>query len=103
MEAILYSIELLHRGKYESWDFSDERVRDAFFKKVKERFAGKEIKDRNNVEDMAIVQLSATNLQIKEKNEVSQVVPFEWYDYDVFGEMLAFINREYNKQNKSIS
>jgi len=103
MEANIYSIEVLHRGKYESWDFSDERERDAFFNKVKERFAGKEIQDKNNADDMMIVQLSATNLHIKGQNEVSQVVPFEWFDYDVFGEMLSFINNEYNKQNKSIS
>jgi hypothetical protein len=103
MEANIFSIELLHQGKYESWDFNSESERDAFFKKVKERYAGKEIQDRNNAEDMKIVQLSATNLQIKGESDVSQVVPFEWYDYDVFGEMLSYINREYNKQNKSIS
>ena len=103
MEENMYSIELLHQGKYESWDFRDEAARDAVFNKVKQRYAGKEIQDRNNVEDMKIVQLSSTNLQFKEKSNVSQVVPFEWYEYDVFGEMLAYINSEYNKQNKSIS
>ncbi|MGI2326992.1 hypothetical protein [Planococcus sp. YIM B11945] len=103
MEANLYSIELLHQGKYESWDFKNESERDSFFNMIKERYAGKEIQDRNKVDDAKIVQLSATNLQIKGENEVSQHVPFEWYDYDLFGEMLSFINDAYNKQKKSIS
>lgn len=103
MESNMFSIELLHQGKYESWEFANESERDALFNKVKERYAGKEIQDRNNAEDMKIVQLSATNLHIKGENDVSQVVPFEWYDYDVFGEMLTFINSEYKKINKNIS
>ncbi|TWT00996.1 hypothetical protein [Planomicrobium sp. CPCC 101079] len=103
METDIFSIELLCQGKYESWEFSDEGERDALFNKVKKRYVGKEIKDKNNADDRHIVQLSATSLHIKAGNDVSQTVPFEWYDYDVFGEMLSYMNSEYTKQNKSIS
>ncbi|PSL41906.1 hypothetical protein B0H99_101152 [Planomicrobium soli] len=103
MDTDIYSIELLHQGKYESWEFGNESERDALFNKVKKRYAGKEIQDKNNADDRNIVQLSATSLHIKGKNDVFQVSPFEWYDYDVFGEMLSYINNEFNKKNKSIS
>ncbi|TWT28379.1 hypothetical protein [Planomicrobium sp. CPCC 101110] len=103
MESDIYSIELLHQGKYESWEFKDESERDELFNKVKKRYAGKEIQDKNHADDRNIVQLSATSLHIKAGNDVSQTVPFEWYDYDVFGEMLSYINSQYTKQNKSIS
>lgn len=95
MEEDIYSIELLHQGKYESWDFEDETERDAFYSKVKKEFSGREIHEKEDeVDDRRIVQLSATSLKIKNGN-VDQTVPYEWYDQDSFQEMLGFINRNY--------
>lgn len=96
MEEDIYSIELLHQGKYESWDFEKEAARDYFFNKVKKEFAGHEIRDKEeDVDDRRIVQLSATSLKIK-NGSVDQTVPYEWYDQDSFEDMLAFINRNYD-------
>lgn len=95
MEEDMYSIELLHRGKYESWDFEDESERDAFYDKVKQAFSGKEIQEQEDeVDDLSIVQLSATSLKIK-NGMVDQTVPYVWYDQESFEEMLGFINRNY--------
>lgn len=97
MEEDMYSIELLHRGKYESWDFEDEAERDAFYDKVKKAFSGHEIQEKEDeVDDLRIVQLSATSLKIK-NGIVDQTVPYVWYDQDSFEEMLDFINRNYEQ------
>lgn len=92
----IYSIELLHQGKYESWDFSGEEKRNEFYEDVKNKFKGHEIKDRENVEDTRIVQLSSTSLQIK-KDGVSQTVPYEWYDADSYEAILEYINKNYSE------
>lgn len=96
MEEDIYSIELLHQGKYESWDFASEEERNEFFEDVKKKFNGQEIKDRNDVEDTRIVQLSATSLQIK-KDGVSQTVPYKWYDAESYEDILKYINDNYSK------
>ncbi|MGO1060054.1 hypothetical protein ACTL32_13045 [Planococcus sp. FY231025] len=96
MEEDIFSIELLHQGKYESWDFKDEAERDAFFSKVKDHFSGHEIREKEeDVDDLRIVQLSATSLQIK-SGIADQKVPYEWYDQDSFEDMLGFINKHYD-------
>lgn len=96
MEEDIYSIELLHQGKYESWDFAGEDTRDEFYENVKKQFKGHEIKDRENVEDTRIVQLSSTSLQIK-KDGVSQTVPYEWYDAESYEAILEYINKNYSE------
>lgn len=97
LENEIYSIEILCQGKYESWDFDSEKKRNYFFDKVKREFSGKEIKEKEeDVDDSKIVQLSATNLQIK-IDGVSQVVPYVWYDASLFEEMLHFINHKYEQ------
>lgn len=99
MEENIYSIEILSRGKYESWDFEDEAQRDAFYEKVKERFAEDAIQEKNDdVDDSMIVQLSATSLKIKSDGDVDQIVPFEWYPDHLFQEILNFINGKYDKK-----
>lgn len=99
MEENIYSVEILSRGKYESWEFDDEAERDAFYEKVKEQFAAHAIEDRNDeVDDSLIVQLSATSLKIKSDGDVDQVVPFEWYEADLFEDILGFINEKYDKK-----
>lgn len=95
----VYSVELLHQGKYESWDFKSEEERNDFFEAVKEKFAGKEISHENEeVEDNQIVQLSATSLHMEQEG-VKQTVPYVWYDAPVFEGMLEFINKRYGKRD----
>ena len=93
----VYSVELLHQGKYESWDFKSEEERNDFFEAVKKKFAGKEISDENEeVEDNQIVKLSATSLHMQQEG-VKQTVPYVWYDAPVFEGMLECINKQYGK------
>lgn len=95
MDENIFSIELLYQGKYESWDFKDEAERDAFYNKVKKEFSGHEIReDEDDVEDVRIVQLSATSLKVQ-NGSVDQKVPYKWYDQEAFEEMLGFINKNY--------
>ncbi|RNF40447.1 hypothetical protein [Planococcus salinus] len=95
MEENMYSIELLHQGKYESWDFKDEKTRDEMFEKVKKEFADRRIDEKNeDVDDSKIVQLSATNLKIKDDG-VSQTVPYEWYRSSAFNDILVSLNHRY--------
>ena len=97
MEENLYTIEILHQGKYESWNFKSEAARDKFFENIKKKFTESEIPDKSDeVEDGRIVQLSASNLQMKNEG-VSQTVPYEWFEAAIFEEMLTFINKEYEK------
>src|SRR5690554_3171016 len=97
MEDNLYTIEILHQGKYESWNFKNESERDKFFEKIKTRYRGNLIEDKSDeVEDGRIVQLSASSLQMKNEG-VSQTVPYEWFEAIIFDEMLSFINGEYEK------
>lgn len=95
MEENIFSIELIHRGKYESWDFKDENVRDEIFEKVKKEFADRRIEEKtDDVDDSQIVQLSATSLKIK-SDGVSQTVPFEWYKSGAFNDILLSLNHRY--------
>ena len=97
MEENLYTIEILHQGKYESWNFKNETERDKFFEKIKNEFKEQEIPDKSDdIEDERILQLSASSLKLKNE-EVSQTVPFEWFESIMFEEMLSFINEEYEK------
>lgn len=96
MEEDIYSIELLHQGKYESWEFASEEKRNEFYEDIKGKFNGNEIKDRNDVEDTQIVQLSSTSFQVKQDG-VSQKVPYEWYDAELFEDILEYINNNYSK------
>lgn len=95
MEENIFSIELLHRGKYESWDFKDEKTRDEMFEKVKKEFADRRIEEKTDaVDDSQIVQLSATSLKIK-SDGVSQTVPYEWYRGSAFNDILLSLNHRY--------
>lgn len=99
MNENIYSIEILSRGKYESWDFENESERDEFYEKVKNEFSDKAIQDKNDeVGDSLIVQLSATSLKIKSDGDVDQTVPFEWYSAEYFEDILGFINKKYDKK-----
>lgn len=95
-EEEIYSIELLHQGKYESWDFASEGKRNEFYEAIKRSFKGQEIADRDNAEDTRIVQLSSTSLQIK-KDSVTQTVPYEWYDAESYEKILEYINKNYSE------
>lgn len=98
MEGNIFSIEIISRGKYESWEFKNEEARDDLFKKILERFNEYAIADKSDdVDDSRIVQLSATSLKIKEDGNVDQQVPYEWYEADQFEQLLEFINNEYPK------
>lgn len=98
MEENIFTIEILSRGKYESWDFENESDRDEFYEKVKKEFSDKAIQDKNDeVGDGQIVQISSTSLKIKSDGDVDQTVPFEWYSADYFEDILGFINKKYNK------
>lgn len=94
MGGNIYSIELLHQGKYDSWEFSNNRDRDEFYEKVKKHFEGKELKEESATDDTRIVQLSATSLEM-DKAGVEQKIPYVWYEGDLFEEMLGFINEQY--------
>lgn len=96
MGGNIYSIELLHQGKYDSWEFSSDSDRDQFYEKVKKHFTGKELKDESATDDSRIVQLSATSLEM-DKAGVDQKIPYVWYDGDLFEEMLGYINKQYTK------
>lgn len=94
MGVNIYSIELLHQGKYDSWEFSSGSDRDRFYEKVKKRFTGKELKEESATDDTRIVQLSATSIEM-DKDVVSQKIPYVWYEGDLFEEMLGYINKQY--------
>ncbi|HSI68550.1 MAG TPA: hypothetical protein VK947_14065 [Planococcus sp. (in: firmicutes)] len=97
MEGNLYTIEILHQGKYESWNFKNETERNKFFERIKTEFKEQEIPDKSDdIEDERILQLSASSLKLKNE-EVSQTVPFEWFEAIIFEDMLSFINEEYEK------
>ncbi len=96
MNKNVYSLEILYSGKYESWEFDDRQKRDEFYKKVAERFAKQEVKkEGNELEDTQIVQLSANNLEFQEEGVYTQDMIYEWFEYDIFNQMLEFINKEY--------
>jgi len=98
MEANIFSIEIISRGKYESWEFKDEEARDELFKKISEHFKEHAIADKSdNVDDSRILQLSATSLKIKEDGNVDQKAPYEWYEADQFEALLDYVNKEYPK------
>ncbi|HSJ37369.1 MAG TPA: hypothetical protein VK945_04070 [Planococcus sp. (in: firmicutes)] len=98
METNIYSIEIISRGKYESWGFKNEEARDELFKKILERFKDHAIADKgDDVDDARILQLSATSLKIKEDGNFDQRVPYEWYEADQFEALLDYINNEYTK------
>ncbi|HSP22441.1 MAG TPA: hypothetical protein VLQ20_08925 [Planococcus sp. (in: firmicutes)] len=90
----IYSIELLHQGKYDSWEFSSDSDRDKFYESVKKKFMGKELKEELATDDTRIVQLSATSIEM-DKESVDQKIPYVWYDQDLFEEMLGYINKQY--------
>lgn len=94
MGGNIYSIELLHQGKYDSWEFNNGSDRDKFYEKVKKQFLGKELKEESAIDDTRIVQLSATSLELGQ-DSVDQKIPYVWYDQDLFEEMLGFINKQY--------
>ena len=94
MSGNIYSIELLHQGKYDSWEFGSGSDRDQFFGKVKKHFTGKELNEDAETDDTKIVQLSATSLEM-DKAGLDQKIPYIWYDGDLFEEMLSFINEQY--------
>lgn len=99
MENSVYSMEILYSGKYESWEFEDRQKRDAFYGKVANQFAGQKVTEQEDqVEDTQIVQLSSNNLEIKEGGKYDQDTSYEWFEYDIFSQMLDFINREYDKK-----
>lgn len=96
MNDKIYTIELLYQGKYESWDFKDPVTRNDLFNKAKEQFAEYAIDEKNDeVDDLAIVQLSASSLMVKEDGDIAQRVPYEWFHGRVFRDILAFINENY--------
>lgn len=97
MVETVYAIELLHQGKYDSWEFSSEEKRNRFYEEVKKNFSGREIADKESVEDIEIVQLSATSVKTDEPGGDGQPVPYEWYEADAFEEMLAYINGNYTE------
>ncbi|AQQ53534.1 hypothetical protein [Planococcus lenghuensis] len=97
MNDKIYTIELLYQGKYESWDFKDPVARNDLFTKAKEKFSEFSLDEENeDIDDLAIVQLSASSLRVKEDGDVAQRVPYEWFEGRVFRDMLAFINEDYN-------
>lgn len=97
MNDKIYTIELLYQGKYESWDFKDPVARNDLFIKTKEEFSPYSLDEENDdIDDLAIVQLSASSLHVKEDGDVTQRVPYEWFEGRVFRDMLAFINENYN-------
>ncbi|ANU28213.1 hypothetical protein [Planococcus versutus] len=98
MNKNVYSLEILYSGKYESWEFDDRPKRDDFYKKVVERFAKQEVKQAGNeLEDTQIIQLSANNLEFQEEGKYTQDMIYEWFEYDIFNQMLEFINKEYEQ------
>lgn len=99
MENSVYSMEILYSGKYESWEFEDRQKRDAFYEKVASQFAGQRVTEQEeSIEDTQIVQLSSNNLEIKEDGKYDQDTSYEWFEYDIFSQMLDFINEEYDKK-----
>lgn len=94
MSGNIYSIELLHQGKYDSWEFGNGSERDQFYDRVKKNFKGKELNEELATDDTRIVQLSATSL-VMDKAGVEQKIPYVWYEGDLFEEMLGFINEQY--------
>lgn len=98
MAKSVNSIEILSRGKYESWEFKDRQKRDAFFEKVSKQFKNQKVKGgEEDIDDTQIVQLSSNNLEIKDDGKYDQDTSYEWFEYDTFSNMLDFINREYDK------
>lgn len=98
MANSVYSMEILSSGKYESWEFEDRQKRDAFFEKVANRFLDQKVKEKEeDIEDTQIVQLSSNNLEIQDDGKYDQDTSYEWFEYDIFSQMLDFINKEYDK------
>ncbi|WP_088006299.1 hypothetical protein [Indiicoccus explosivorum] len=94
----IYTIELLYQGKYESWNFEDPVIRNEVYNKAREKFREYTVAEEDDqVDDLAIAQLSASSLRIKEDGDVAQRVPYEWFDGRIFRELLSFINEEYNR------
>lgn len=95
----VYSIEVLCRGKYESWEFDNEDERDTFYRAVKKQFAESAYdQEPADAQDTDILQLSANSLHINDKDEVEQKMHYDWFAYDSFGDMLSFINKRYKKK-----
>lgn len=92
----IFSIELLHQGKYDSWGFETEDDRNQFYEKIKEAFKEHELDEESATDDTRIVQLSATNLDISEEG-VNQTIPYVWYDQEIFEKILKAINSHYGK------
>ncbi|TWT07748.1 hypothetical protein FQV26_08025 [Planococcus sp. CPCC 101016] len=98
MANSVYSMEILYSGKYESWEFKDRQKRDAFYKKVTNQFKDQKVTEEEDaIDDTQIVQLSSNNLTIKDDGKYDQDTSYEWFEYDIFSQMLDFINKEYDK------
>ncbi|ANU17303.1 hypothetical protein BBI11_09840 [Planococcus maritimus] len=95
----VYSIEVLCRGKYESWEFEKEEERDRFYESVKKKFADHAFEQEpTDVEDTEILQLSANSMHIDDEGEVDQKMRYDWFHYDSFGDMLSYINGQYKNK-----
>ncbi len=96
MTKNVYSLEILYSGKYESWDFEQRDKRDVFYNRIVEYFAKQKVdKEDSQIEDTQIVQLSANNLEFQQNGEYTQDMMYEWFEYDIFSQMLEFINAHY--------
>lgn len=98
MNDTVYAIELLHQGKYDSWEFPSEQSRDIFYEKTKRHFGGREIVNKETADDREIVQLSATSLNKELSTGEEQPVPYEWYEAGAFEEMHAFIVEQFKTE-----
>lgn len=97
MSNNVFSMEILYSGKYESWKFEDRQKRDAFYEQVVQQFADQKINGQEeDIDDTHIVQLSSNNLEIQENGKYVQDTSYEWFEYDVFSQMLDFINDKYD-------
>ncbi|AQU79452.1 MULTISPECIES: hypothetical protein [Planococcus] len=98
MSNNVFSMEILYSGKYESWEFENRQKRDVFYEQVVQQFADQKINGQEEgIDDTRIVQLSSNNLKIQENGEYAQDTRYEWFEYDVFSQMLDFINNKYNQ------
>ena len=98
-EKQVYSIEVLCRGKYESWQFEQEVERDKFYESVKSQFVEQAFKEEpTDIEDSEILQLSANSMHIADDGDVDQQIRYDWFHYDSFGDMLSFINGRFKEK-----
>ncbi|MFD2046025.1 hypothetical protein ACFSTA_12455 [Ornithinibacillus salinisoli] len=98
MSNLIYEFSILYNKRQTSWEFETPQARNTFFDTVKEKFSGKEYVNKNKaLGKKDIVQISVNDVRQDSIEGIADIVPYEWYDGEVYNELMEFVTNEYKK------